>query len=177
MNSIVSATGAAKPSFDTSGSGHFAFTGDVAVSPDRIAADNFDLKMGDDAASARWRWRSSLCRRSWARSCCRASISAAWLEILSRPIDFTPEEVKEAVPQTAASVPSAWAALNADVEITIAETHFHHDVIRDLDAHLQASKGSFTLSRIKALLPGNMKIDADASTGASACRATNCATR
>jgi uncharacterized protein involved in outer membrane biogenesis len=166
VNAIWSALGGAKPNFDTSGAGRFSFDGDIDLSPGRIAADDFDIRMGNDAAKG----SLSLAFKPVPTFNGKVSLSqfgaGKWLDILSRPIDFAPAVVRNAVAVPAAKQrPSPWSTVDAHVAIDAAETYYHHDVIHDLSMILDVRKGVIGIPRLEALLPGDMKVEADSSTG------------
>ncbi|HTR86070.1 MAG TPA: AsmA family protein [Reyranella sp.] len=176
VNSVVTATGAPRPAFDTSGAGRLAFEGDIDIDAQRIAARDFAMTMGKDEA------RGSLSLAYAPTLSLTGNVALThlgigkWLKVLERPIDFTPDPVKaatmasspeEAAARTARSVvgPSLWATMDAHVTASIDEADYNGDAIRGLEATVDMAKGVIVVPRLKATMPGNLTIDADASGG------------
>ena len=178
VNSVVSATGAPKPAFDTSGAGRFTFDGDIEVAPERIAATGFDVKMGkDDVKGTLSLALGDVVNLEGNVSLSRLDVGS-WLEILARPIDFTPdpEPVKSVAsaptPQAAATKAatavinaSPWSRVNANVTVAIIEALYNNDAIRDFSATIDMKKGVVVVPKMKASLPGGVSIDVDAGSG------------
>jgi AsmA family/AsmA-like C-terminal region len=166
VNSIWSALGGAKPNFDTSGAGRFSFAGDITVSPEKVAASNFEVRAGKDEAAG----SLSLAFKPMPALSGKVSLSyldaGKWLMILSRPIDFAPAAVRSAMTaRTESQAPSPWSALDADVAVDVGEAHYHHGVVRNLSLALDIKKGVAALPRVSALLPGEMKVEIDSAAG------------
>ncbi len=178
VSSVLSATGAPKPAFDTSGAGRFSFEGDIDIAPDRIAATDFNVAMGKDDAKG----TLSLALGDTISLDGNVSLSRLdvgnWLEILARPIDFTPdpEPVKTVTnaptPQAAAAkaanavmARSPWSRVSANVTVAIAEALYNNETMRDFSAALDMKKGVVVVPRLKASLPGGLSIDVDAAKG------------
>jgi hypothetical protein len=178
VSSVLSATGAPKPAFDTSGAGRFSFDGDIEIGPALIAARSFNVGMGKDAAKG----TLSLALGDAISLDGNVSLSRIdignWLEILARPIDFTPdpEPVKAVAaaptPQAAATKAatavvnaSPWSRVNANVVVEVVEALYNNDAMRNFSATLDMKKGVVVVPRLKASLPGGLLIDADAGQG------------
>ncbi len=176
VTSVLGATGADKPAFDTAGAGRFAFEGDIDIAPDHLAANGFSVSMGkDDATGSLKLVTAPSPALSGQVSLSRLDIGK-WVEILSRPTEFTADPVKAVTtaptPQAAAAKvtasvvgPSPWTRIDADVAVDIAEALYKNGTIRDLSASVGMRKGAVTVPRFKATLPGNLSIDADATKG------------
>jgi len=182
VSSVLSAIGAPKPAFDTSGAGRFSFDGNIEIAPDRVAARDFKVAMGKDNAKG----TLSLALGETVSLDGNVSLSRVdignWLKILSRPIDFTPESglgpdpvkavTSAPTPQAAAAKattavigPSPWSRVNANVTVTIAEALYNDDTMRDFSATLDMKKGVVVVPKLKASLPGGVSIDTDAGQG------------
>jgi hypothetical protein len=173
---VFDAVGAVKPAFDTSGAGRFAFDGDIELGPDHIAAHKFDVSMGKDGAKG----DVSLVYRPVPNLAGNLSLSrldiGKWLELLGRPIDFSPDPVKavtsaptaQAAAAKAAVVvagPSPWSKIDADLKVDIAETLYNDGTIRNLSASFDMRQGAVVVPRLKATMPGALMVDLDANKG------------
>ncbi|MBS0220877.1 MAG: AsmA family protein [Proteobacteria bacterium] len=166
VNAIWSALGGAKPEFDTSGAGRFSFVGDIVVSPQMAAAKDFEIRAGKDEA----RGALSVMFKPSPALAGKVSLSYLdldkWLTILSRPIDFAPATVKAAIgAKIKDQGPSPWSALDADLAVDVGEAHYQNGIVRNLSVMLDVKKGVVAVPHLSALLPGEMKVDADAATG------------
>ncbi|HEY6980512.1 AsmA family protein [Reyranella sp.] len=166
VNALWGALGGEKPRFDTTGAGRFSFAGNVVVSPRTVAANNFEIRAGKDEA----RGSLSLVFEPVPTLTGKVSLSHLdvdkWLMILSRPIDFAPATVKAAIaPRAKDKTSSPWSALDADVTVDVGEARYRRGIIRNLSLPLEIKKGVATLPRVSALLPGDMKLEADTATG------------
>jgi len=180
VTSVSGAIGVAKPVFDTSGAGRFAFDGDIDVAPDHLAARDFEVSMGGDNA----RGTVSLAYKPVPTVEGKLSLSrldiGKWIKIFSKPVEPRPgsavNAVKDAVtsptPEAAAAKvttavvgPSPWSKVDADVSLEVAEALYNNDAIRGLSASFQMNKGVVTIPRLKASMPGGLAIDLDAAKG------------
>ncbi len=176
VDSVFGAVGAAKPAFDTSGTGRFSFDGDIEVAPDHVAARNFDVSMGkDDAKGTMTLAYKPVPTLQGNLSLSRLDIGT-WLALLSRPAAPTPNTVKavtnsptpEAAVAKAATVvagPSPWTKIDASVAVEVAEALYNNDTIRNLSASLEMKQGVVVVPRLKATMPGGLTVDADAGKG------------
>jgi hypothetical protein len=163
VNSIWRALGGAKPNFDTSGAGRFSFAGDITISPERLAADGFEVHAGSDEASG------SLALTLEPSPALAGKLSLShldvdkWLVILSRPIDFAPAAVKSAVkPHADSRIAAAWSTLDADLEAHVGEARYSGGTVRNLSVVLDMKKGVAAVPHLSAVLPGEMKVEVDA---------------
>ena len=166
VNALWGALGGKRPDFDTTGAGRFSFAGNVVVSPGRVAANDFEMRAGKDRATG----SLSLVFRRMPALAGKVSLSYVdvdkWLVILARPIDFAPATVRAAIaPGAKDGTLSPWSALDADVTVDIGAARYRNGVVRDLSLALDVKKGVVALPRVSALLPGDMKVEADAVTG------------
>ena len=167
VNSIWSALGGTKPNFDTSGAGRFSFSGDIVVSPEKIAADNFAAQAGKDEAAG----SLSFALKPTPAIAGKVSLSHfdvdKWLTILARPIDFAPPAVKSALkPAAKAASPSSyWSAIDANLTADVGEARYKDDLVRNLSLVLDVKKGVLAVPHFSALLPGQTKIDIDSAAG------------
>ncbi|MBS0540315.1 MAG: AsmA family protein [Proteobacteria bacterium] len=180
VNSVLGAVGGDKANFDVSGAGRFAFDGDVEIGPERLVLGGFEASMGKDAA------RGSLALALKPSPALSGNVSLSrleidkWIKIFARPSELVSPaninpvkaaagapspEVAAAKVTTAVVGPSPWTRLDADVTVEIAEAIYNNAAIRDLSASFDMRKGVPTVSRLKATMPGDLAIDADAAKG------------
>lgn len=173
VEALWSALGGTPPDFDTTGAGRFLFDGDVVVSPTKIAANDFDLRMGRDAATGSLALDLHPTRAlSGTLSLSRIDVDK-WLTILARPMDFAPPAVKDVIGSQPKPAASPWAEMNADVTVDIAEATYRGDKVTDLSFALSATKGVVTLPRLRAVLPGPTRIDLNSGAGHLSVRGGN----
>jgi uncharacterized protein involved in outer membrane biogenesis len=176
VSSVFGAVGATKPAFDTSGTGRFAFDGDIEIAPDHLAARDFDVSTGKDDAKG----TISLAYKPVPPLEGKLQLSrldvGKWLAVLARPMDFTPDPVKAATtaPTAEAAVakatvavagPSPWAKVDAHLTADIAEALYNNDTIRNVSVSLDMKQGVVVVPRLKAAMPGGLTLDADAEKG------------
>jgi len=176
VSAVLGALGAARPAFDTTGAGRFAFDGDIEIGPDRLAVSDFDVSMGKDEAKG----SLSLALKPSPALGGHVSLSrldiGKWIKIFSQPAELSPNPVKAAAtaptPEAAAAKvttavvgPSPWSKIDADVTLEVAEALYNNDTIRGLSASIDMKKGVVTVPRLKASMPGDLAIDLDAGKG------------
>jgi hypothetical protein len=176
VDSVYGALGVTKPAFNTAGAGRFDFEGDIDVGPDGISARDFDVSMGKDDA----RGSLSLAYKPMPKVEGNLSLSrldiGKWIEVLSRPIDFSADPVTavttSATPEgaaakaaSAAAGRAAWSKIGAHVTVDVAEALYNNDKILDLAASLDMKEGVLIVPRLKATMPGNLTVDFDAGKG------------
>lgn len=186
---LVRASGEPIPAFDTSVVGSFAFDGGIEISPYRLAVNDFKASLGGDSAAGTLALTLGSQPSLQGKLALRQVDLDKWLELLAQPGVFLPKAPAAAAPaQPAASAqqaapakpaPSAKPAtptaslspfppeLGVDLELDIAETTFRKGTIRDLGLVLHVRKGAITVPRLKAMLPGEMLVQADASMDAA----------
>jgi uncharacterized protein involved in outer membrane biogenesis len=160
--SIFTALGAPTPAFDMSGTGRFSFDGDIAVGPGRIAATDFHLSMGKDAASGSVTLVTSPVPTLTGKLQLSRLDLSKWRDVLQRPMDFAPQPVKAMAPPVE---PSPWSKVDADLSVDIAEALWRNQSITDLSASFTMNKGVVVVPRLKAHGPGGLVVDADATKG------------
>ncbi|MBS0517832.1 MAG: AsmA family protein [Proteobacteria bacterium] len=163
--SLWSALGGSPPDFNMSGAGRFLFDGDVVASLNGIAANDFDVRVGHDAAAGSLSLGLLPSRTLSGRlSLSRIDVDK-WLLILNRPMDFAPAAVKEVIANRPKPATSPWAEMDADLTVDVAEAVYRGDVVRNLAFVLGAKKGVVSLPRASATLPGGMKVEIDSGAG------------
>lgn len=161
---IVGATSGTQPKFDSSVIGRFAFDGGFEISPDRLAISDFQMTMGPEVASG------SLALDRLPAPTISGHVTLAklnldkWLEVLSRPgalAQFAP--AAPAAPAAKPGTPPSKAPppeFNAHVTLDVAEATYRKGTIRELSIALDMTKGAIAVPRLKAVLPGDMTLQA-----------------
>ncbi len=195
IGAVVRATGEAPPPFDASVVGRFTFDGGIEVSPTRLAITDFKTTLAGDEAAGSLALTYGKQPTLDGRLVLPKLDLEKWLTVLSQPGIFLPP-MKAAAPQPAApkpatpkaaapaapkpAAPAATAAtlspfppeLNVALTLDIAETLYRKATIRDLSIAFDISKGAITVPRFKAVLPGEMVVQADGAVKADTAAAT-----
>ena len=177
ISALVRAVGEPLPAFETSVVGSFAFSGGIEIAPDRLAVNDFKASLGGDSAAG------TLALSHGKQPSLRGQLSLRrvdldkWLELLAQPGVFLPKAAppappaKPAVPAKPAGPTASLSPfppeLGVDLGIEVAETTYRAGTIRDLGLALQVRNGAITVPRLKATLPGEMLVQADATVDAA----------
>lgn len=176
ISALVRAIGEPLPAFDTSVVGSFAFDGGIEISPTRLAVNDFKASLGGDSAAGTLALTLGKQPSLQGKLSLRQVDLDKWLELLAQPGVFLPKTTPAAPPAqpAAAAKPAAPIGslspfppkLGVDLDLDVAETAFRKGTIRDLGLALQVRNGAITVPRLKATLPGEMLVQADASVDA-----------
>jgi uncharacterized protein involved in outer membrane biogenesis len=176
---VVRATGQAKPEFDAATVGRFTFDGGIELTPTRLAVTDFKMSMGTETATG------SLALEQGKTSSLQGHVTLPkvdlekWLDLLGKgaftlppTTTATPTTAKPATAQAApkpAPAPAKSATLSPfppemDVwlGLDIAELVYRTGSVHDFSAALEIHKGLITMPRLKATLPGDMVLSANA---------------
>lgn len=168
ISAMVKAIGEPPPGFDASVVGAFQFDGGIEVGPERLAVNDFKASLGSDSATG------TLALNHGKQPLLSGKLSLGkvdldkWLELLSQPGVFLPKpapSVKPVAPM--ASLSPFPTELDVDLDLGIAETAYRKGSVRDLAMVLQIRKGAIAVPRLKATLPGEMAVQADATVDAA----------
>ncbi|MDP2375722.1 AsmA family protein [Reyranella sp.] len=180
---LVTVSGQAKPAFDSSVVGRFAFDGGVEVSPERVAIKDFKMTIGQEIATG------SLALSNKPALLLDGHVALAkvdadkWMNLLAQSDLAAPPKPAPAAPAPAASAQKAPASkvaapkvaatppapatfspfppeLGLSVAIDIAELIYRKGTIRDLSLAVEVRKGVISLPRLQAVLPGDMTLRA-----------------
>ena len=183
VSDLVRATGGTPPSFGSSAIGRFAFDGGFSLSPERLAIDDFTMSMGHETATG------SLALTPGDVPSIDGHVSLArvdlekWQNVASDPgllaliapnppaaVPAKPEPAKPAAKpvagKPAAAKPAAAAKLattpmlNASVTLDIAQVLYRKEAIRDVSITLDMKKGVIAVPNVRAILPGEMVLQA-----------------
>jgi uncharacterized protein involved in outer membrane biogenesis len=174
---VVHAAGGPLPTFDASVVGSFSFDGGIEISPTRLAVNDFKASLGTDSGAG------TLALTQGQHPSLQGKLSLLkldlekWLTLLSQPGVFLPKAAPPAKPSTAtASLSPFPAQLDVDLGLDVAEMAYRQGTVRDLSMALQIRNGAIATPRLKATLPGDMLVQADAAVDATgkACPGTSC---
>lgn len=177
ISALVRAIGEPLPAFDTSVVGSFAFDGGIEISPDRLAVNDFKASLGGDAAAGTLALTHGKQPSLQGKLSLRQVDLDKWLELLAQPGVFLPKTASPAPPAkpAAPAKPAPAAAslspfppeLSVDLALDVGETTYRKGTIRDLALALQIRNGAIAVPHLKATLPGEMLVQADAAVDAA----------
>ncbi|MEA2850377.1 MAG: hypothetical protein QOE02_396, partial [Rhodospirillaceae bacterium] len=186
ISAVVRATGQAAPNFDASVVGNFSFDGGIEYTPTRLAVTDFKMSMGGETASGTLALEEGKAP-SLSGHVTLARIDAEkWLALLAVPGAFQPSTPQTPPPPAAAVSPAAKPApaapaaakpaapakspslspfpseMDVALSLAITEVLYRKGTIRDLVLSLDIHKGVITVPQFKAVLPGDMVLQANA---------------
>ena len=186
ISAVVRATGQAAPNFDASVVGNFSFDGGIEYTPTRLAVTDFKMSMGGETASGTLALEEGKAP-SLSGHVTLARIDAEkWLALLAVPGAFQPSTPQTPPPPAAAASPAAKPApaaqaaakpaapakspslspfpseMDVALSLAITEVLYRKGTIRDLVLSLDIHKGVITVPQFKAVLPGDMVLQANA---------------
>jgi uncharacterized protein involved in outer membrane biogenesis len=186
ISAVVRATGQAAPNFDASVVGNFSFDGGIEYTPTRLAVTDFKMSMGGETASGTLALEEGKAP-SLSGHVTLARIDAEkWLALLAVPGAFQPSTPRTPTPPAAAASPAAKPApaaqaaakpaapakspslspfpseMDVALSLAITEVLYRKGTIRDLVLSLDIHKGVITVPQFKAVLPGDMVLQANA---------------
>lgn len=171
VTALVSATGQAVPAFDGAVAGRFAFDGDIDVSATRLAVSNFKMSMDNETATG------TLVVEQGRGLMLRGHLSLPkvdverWLALLPRIGALTtasqaPSAGKPSAPPLGQAAPSLLSRLPPGTEVSLvvvaAELAYRKGTVRDVAVALEIHDGAVTVPQLKAVLPGEMVLQATA---------------
>jgi uncharacterized protein involved in outer membrane biogenesis len=170
---LVGATGQAVPAFDAAVAGRFAFDGGIDVSATRFAITDFRMSMDEETATG------SLVIEQGKGPMLRGHLSLPkvdlekWLAVMPRLGDVTATPSGGAgqtppAPTAGQAAPSLLSRLppGTDVSLVIvaAELIYRKGTVRDLAVAVEIHDGTVAVPQFKAVLPGEMVLQATAKT-------------
>lgn len=168
---LVSATGQVVPAFDAAVSGHLAFDGDIDVSATRLAVSNFKVSMNDETAMG------TLVVEQGKGPKLRGHLSLPkvdlekWLFLMPRlgATTMAPEATSARTAPVQPTGPVSLSVLShlppgTEVSLVVlaAELAFRKGTVRDVAVALEIRDGAITVPQLKAVLPGEMVLQATA---------------
>ena len=170
VSDLVRATGGNPPSFGSSAIGRFSFDGGFEMSPARLAIDDFTMSMGHESA------KGSLSLTPGTVPTIEGHVSLAslnlekWQAIATDPglialLAARPAPAPTARAATPAAKPTAGKAepppmLNAKVALEVGKVIYRKEAIRDVSIALDMRKGVIAVPIVRAILPGDMVLQA-----------------
>ncbi len=157
MAAVLRAAGEAPPRFDATAVGRFIFDGAVEISPSKLALNDFRMSAGGEAASGTLVLTPGVAPTLDGRLSLPKVDLEKWLELVRQPALFAPPASASA---PVAKGPPASPAFTMNLAVEAAEVVYRKGAMRDVSLGLDLHKGALALSRIRAILPGGMVLDA-----------------
>lgn len=172
VSDLVRATGGDPPSFGSSAIGRFAFDGGFEMSPARLAIDDFTMSMGQEAAKGSLSLTpgtvptieghvtlASLNLEKWQAIASDPGLIAL---LAAKPAPAPAPVAKIAPPATKPAVAKAEPPpmLNAKVTLDVGKVIYRKEAIRDVSIALDMQKGVIAVPSVRAILPGDMVLQA-----------------
>ena len=159
---MVRAGGQASPTFDASVVGRFTFDGGIELTPTRLAVTDFKMTMGAETASGTLAFEQSATPSLKGRVALPKIDLEKWLALLASPGAFQPAQPagKAPAPPKPASLSPFPAAMDVSLALDVAEVVYRKGTVRDLAVAVEIHKGVITVPQLKAVLPGDMRVQA-----------------
>src|SRR5918993_277399 len=159
---IVRAGGQASPKFDASVVGRFTFDGGIELTPTLLAVTDFKMTIGAETASG------TLAFEQGARPSLKGRVALPkidlekWLALLASPGAFQPAQPagKAPAPPKPASLSPFPTTMDVSLALDVAEVVYRKGTVRDLAVAVEIHKGVITVPQLKAVLPGDMRVQA-----------------
>lgn len=155
---MVRAGGQANPTFDASVVGRFTFDGGIELTPTRLAIADFKMTMGAETASGTLALEQGAAPSLKGRVALPKIDLEKWLALLAKPGAFQP--ASKTVPAKPASLSPFPAAMDVSLALEAAEVVYRKRTVRDLAVAVEIHKGVITVPQLKAVLPGDMRVQA-----------------
>ena len=164
---VVRASGQVPPKFDASVVGRFTFDGGIEASPTRLALTDFKMSLGGETVAG------TLALEQGKEPSLQGHMSLPkidlekWLALLAKPGAFLPPAPALATPPKPAAPGSLSpfpVEMNVSLVLDVAEVVYRKGTVRDLAVALEIHKGVITVPQLKAVLPGDMVLQASAAT-------------
>ncbi|HYI05676.1 MAG TPA: AsmA family protein [Reyranella sp.] len=159
---MVRAAGQASPTFDASVVGRFTFDGGIELTPTRLAVTDFKMTMGAETASGTLAFEQGATPSLKGRVALPKIDLEKWLALLASPGAFQPAQPagKAPAPPKPASLSPFPAAMDVSLALDVAEVVYRKGTVRDLAVAVEIHKGVITVPQLKAVLPGDMRVQA-----------------
>ena len=159
---IVRAGGQASPTFDASVVGRFTFDGGIELTPTRLAVSDFKMTMGAETASGTLAFEQGATPSLKGRVALPKIDLEKWLALLASPGAFQPAQPagKAPAPPKPASLSPFPTAMDVSLALDVAEVVYRKGTVRDLAVAVEIHKGVITVPQLKAVLPGDMRVQA-----------------
>jgi hypothetical protein len=160
---VVRAGGQAAPKFDASVVGRFTFDGGIELTPTRLAITDFKMTMGAETASGTLAFEQAATPSLKGRVALPRIDLEKWLALLVRPGAFQPAQPaanKTPAPAKPTSLSPFPAAMDVSLALDVAEAVYRKGTVRGLVVAVEIHKGVITVPQLKAVLPGDMRVQA-----------------
>jgi uncharacterized protein involved in outer membrane biogenesis len=159
---MVRAGGQASPTFDASVVGRFTFDGGIELTPTRLAVSDFKMAMGAETASGTLAFEQGATPSLKGRVALPKIDLEKWLALLASPGAFQPAQPagKAPAPPKPASLSPFPTAMDVSLALDVAEVVYRKGTVRDLAVAVEIHKGVITVPQLKAVLPGDMRVQA-----------------
>ena len=155
---MVRAGGQANPTFDASVVGRFTFDGGIELTPTKLAITDFKMTMGAETASGTLAFEQGAAPSLKGRVALPKIDLEKWLALLAKPGAFQP--ANKTAPAKPASLSPFPAAMDVSLALDVAEVVYRKGTVRDLAVAIEIHKGVITVPQLKAVLPGDMRVEA-----------------
>lgn len=178
---VVSATGQAQPKFETPVVGNFTFDGGIDYTPTRLAVTDFRMSMGGETATGTLALEEGKAPSLAGHVTLPKIDLEKWLALLAVPGAFQPSAAATSVPTTAAASQAAKPApakpalppnpgslspfpvqMDVSLVLDIADVLYRKGTVHDLAVAIEIHKGVIAIPHLKAVLPGDMVLQANA---------------
>lgn len=165
---VARAIGEEEPKFDTPVVGVFIFDGGIEYSPTRLAVTDFRMSLGGEVASGTLALEEGKTPSLAGHVALPKVEVEKWLALLATPGAFLPPAPapqpapKAAVPAKPGSLSPFPAAMDVSLSLDIAQVLYRNGTVRDLSVAVEIHKGVITVPQLKAVLPGDMVLQASA---------------
>lgn len=176
VGAVVRATGQVPPKFGKPAVGSFTFDGGIEYSPTRLALTDFKMSLGGETASGTLALEEGKTLSLKGHVALPKVEVEQWLALLATPGAFTPP-APATQPAKAPAAPAATTAgslspfpkeMEVSLSLDIAEVLYRKGTVRDVALAVEIHKGVITVPQLKAVLPGDMVLQAHAAAAAPA---------
>ncbi|MFO1081518.1 MAG: AsmA family protein [Reyranellaceae bacterium] len=164
---IVQATAQKQRRFDGPVVGMFGFDGDIELSPTRLALKDFKLSLGTETASGSFAVAGGPSPSLQAKVVLPKVELGKWIDLVKAQESLlAPRAAKAPAPPAPAAAPVTLSPfppeMTVSIELDVAEVGYRDAALRAVSAKLESKDGVVTVPHLKAVLPGDLVLDATA---------------
>lgn len=190
IGALLTATGGVRPAFERAVAGQFLFDGGIEVTPTRIALQSFRVSLAGDTASGTLALDYGAGAPSLSGELALAKVDIdQWLKVIEQPSSRPPgapgsqamaEGPADAQGTSSAKITGATKAptpptaesqslspfpkaLTLALTLEVAQALHANGTVRDLSAAIEIRNGEIAIPRLRAVLPGEMRLEASSS--------------
>lgn len=167
---VVRAGGQAPPKFAQPVIGPFTFDGGIEYSPTRLAVTDFKMSLGGETASGTLAFEEGNAPSLKGHVALPKVEVERWLALLGTPGAFAlpapatqPAKPTSPAPITPASLSPFPREMDVSLSLDVAEVLYRKSTVRNLALAVEIHKGVITVPQLKAVLPGDLVLEANAS--------------